>query len=192
MLQWVTDLALKDCFQHFADTNNKNQGDFADEYLDDSNLALPPFQTTYFDYDQTGEPKGMFMKRPRGRPRGSGKTPYSQELFDSIKGVQVGRGYIKCELCHKVIKETSIYTHRQTHLGIKNFGCEYCGKKFIQKGALTTHRRLHTGEKPYTCLRCGRSFTAHSGLLQHKCPNKPKRDRQDNSEPNLDLLNQTM
>lgn len=134
------------------------------------------------------------MKRPRGRPRGSGKTPYSQ-LFDSIKGVQLGSGYIRCELCHKVIKETSIYTHRQTHLGIKNFGCEFCGKKFIQKGALITHRRLHTGEKPYTCLRCDKSFTAHSGLLQHKCPNRPKPNKKDKSkageEEKLDLLNQT-
>ena len=165
-----------------------------EEFLENSDVSLTSFETDY-NYDESGEPEGMFIKRRRGRPRGSGLKQYSQrsitvgslqkrkrgrprgsaltadnqELYESIKGQPVGRGYVRCELCQKIIKETSIYTHRQTHLGIKRFGCEFCGKKFIQKGALMTHRRLHTGERPYTCARCQKSFAAHSGLLQHKC-----------------------
>lgn len=189
-----------------------------DEFLDNSKVGLASYETGY-EYGETGEPEGMFIKRRpgrprgsglkpssqrgdpegifgkrrRGRPRGSGLTPYSQELFESIQGQPVGRGYIRCELCHKIIKETSIYTHRQTHLGIKRFGCEYCGKKFIQKGALMTHRRLHTGEKPYTCSRCRKSFTAHSGLLQHKCPGKQMAVLEsDTTNVKLELLNETV
>ena len=137
--------------------------------MDEANI---PVDSTYLETNDVRQPVGMLIKRPRGRPRGSGKRPFSKQLYESIKGVQVGSGYIQCELCHKVIKETSIYTHRQTHLGIKNFGCEYCDKKFVQKGALITHRRIHTGEKPYSCSYCNRSFAAHSGLLQHKCPKR--------------------
>lgn len=165
-----------------------------EEFLDNSDVGLTSYETGY-KFGETGEPEGMFIKRrpgrpcksglkqcsqrsvpegllekrKRGRPRGSSLDPYNQQLYESIQGQPVGRGYVRCELCQKIIKETSIYTHRQTHLGIKRFGCEFCGKKFIQKGALMTHRRLHTGEKPYTCSRCQKSFAAHSGLLQHKC-----------------------
>lgn len=176
-------LYIKKTFPHFAD---KTASELVDEFLDNSNLVIPPYETGY-EYSETGEPEGMFIKRKRGRPPGSGKTPYSQQLFESIKGLPVGKGYVRCELCQKVIKETSIYTHRQTHLGIKRFECEFCGKKFIQKGALMTHRRLHTGEKPFRCLRCCKSFAAHSGLLQHKCASKRSRDKEDKLELEKDL-----
>lgn len=60
-----------------------------------------------------------------------------------------------------------MFSHKQSHLGIRNYGCEYCGKSFTQKGPLITHKRVHTGEKPYSCGRCGKAFAAHSGLYQH-------------------------
>ena len=183
-----------------------------EEFLDNSDVGKTSFETGY-KFDETGEPEGMFIKRrpgrprqsqrsvpegllekrKRGRPRGSSLTPYNQQLYESIQGQPVGRGYVRCELCQKIIKETSIYTHRQTHLGIKRFGCEFCGKKFIQKGALMTHRRLHTGEKPYTCSRCRKSFAAHSGLLQHKClTNDAAELEKPASDTKLELLNETV
>ena len=121
--------------------------------------------------NDAGVSAGMFVKRRRGRPRGSSRKSIKSELYDAIRYTRVGPGYVNCDLCHKVLKETSVYIHRQTHLGIKKFGCDFCGKKFVQKAALITHRRIHTGEKPYQCPHCQKAFAAHSGLLQHKCPN---------------------
>lgn len=101
----------------------------------------------------------------RGRPRKD-----DPELPPGVvrpMGISIGNGYVRCNVCGKILKATSMFSHKQSHLGIRNYGCEYCGKSFTQKGPLITHKRVHTGEKPYSCMRCGKAFAAHSGLYQH-------------------------
>ncbi|WAR14356.1 ZKSC5-like protein [Mya arenaria] len=102
----------------------------------------------------------------RGRPRKEYENLPPGVIHPT--GISIGNGYVKCNICGKILKGTSMFTHKQAHLGIRNYSCNYCGKSFTQKGPLITHERVHTGEKPYSCNMCGKSFSAHSGLYQHR------------------------
>lgn len=106
------------------------------------------------------------LVRRRGRPRKDLDEALPPGVVRPM-GISIGNGYVKCNICGKILKATSMFSHKQSHLGIRNYGCEYCGKSFTQKGPLITHKRVHTGEKPYSCPRCGKAFAAHSGLYQH-------------------------
>jgi len=57
-----------------------------------------------------------------------------------------------------------------THLRIRSFACEKCGKKFTSKQSLKEHFYIHTGEKPFTCVEegCNKSFRQASQLNVHR------------------------
>lgn len=140
-------------------------------YLDPSQKSLSAMPSlsqvpSNNDMEESATPADPFAVRKRGRPK---------KQFDNLPagmvsptGISIGNGYVKCNLCGKILKATSMFTHKQSHLGIRNYSCEYCGKSFTQKGPLITHERVHTGEKPYSCSQCGKAFSAHSGLYQHR------------------------
>ena len=150
-------------------------------YLDPSQTSLPTLatlpttstpgpviqvQNINGGQDQSITSMDPFGVRKRGRPKKELETLPAGMVHPT--GISIGNGYVKCNLCGKILKQTSMFTHKQTHLGIRNYCCNYCGKKFTQKGPLITHERVHTGEKPYTCGQCGKAFSAHSGLYQHR------------------------
>lgn len=59
--------------------------------------------------------------------------------------------------------------HKQTiHLGIKDYACETCEKRFKDAYSLKAHELTHTGIKPYACDLCEKSFTSNSNLEKHK------------------------
>ncbi|QLQ79619.1 hypothetical protein HG537_0C02660 [Torulaspora globosa] len=50
----------------------------------------------------------------------------------------------------------------------KQFGCEYCDRRFKRQEHLKRHiRSLHMGEKPFNCLICGKKFSRSDNLNQH-------------------------
>lgn len=57
-----------------------------------------------------------------------------------------------------------------THLRIRSFACEKCGKKFTSKQSLKEHFYIHTGEKPFTCYEdgCNKDFRQASQLNVHR------------------------
>lgn len=55
-----------------------------------------------------------------------------------------------------------------SHLSIKAFLCEICGKSFASKQNVKEHRFIHTGEKPFRCTGCGRCFRQASQLSSHR------------------------
>jgi len=57
-----------------------------------------------------------------------------------------------------------------SHLSIKAFLCEICGKSFASKQNVKEHRFIHTGEKPFHCgvTGCGRFFRQASQLTSHR------------------------
>ncbi|XP_052283920.1 zinc finger protein with KRAB and SCAN domains 1-like [Dreissena polymorpha] len=134
---------------------------------DQANDGRTPLKTSpsTSDFDQNS-PSYLALPFKRGRPRKEYENLPPGVVHPT--GISIGNGYVKCNICGKVLKGTSMFTHKQAHLGIRNYSCNYCGKSFTQKGPLITHERVHTGEKPYTCGACGKCFSAHSGLYQHK------------------------
>lgn len=78
-------------------------------------------------------------------------------------------GYFQCKKCQRILKTTSgMISHTKLHLGIKNYLCGYCLRKFSGKTARDRHERVHTGVKPYQCDICQRRFRIKSGLTKHK------------------------
>ncbi|CCD23228.1 Com2p NDAI_0B01930 [Naumovozyma dairenensis CBS 421] len=50
----------------------------------------------------------------------------------------------------------------------KQFGCEYCERRFKRQEHLKRHvRSLHIGVKPYTCHICQKNFSRSDNLSQH-------------------------
>ncbi|SCU87751.1 LAMI_0D07338g1_1 [Lachancea mirantina] len=50
----------------------------------------------------------------------------------------------------------------------KQFGCEFCDRRFRRQEHLKRHvRSLHMGEKPYKCEICGKMFSRGDNLNQH-------------------------
>ena len=47
------------------------------------------------------------------------------------------------------------------------FACNYCGKKFSNKGNLNQHEVIHTGITPYQCHVCGRQCRRRGELEKH-------------------------
>ena len=51
----------------------------------------------------------------------------------------------------------------------KPYTCNFCEKRFTQKGNLDAHLKTHTKEKPYPCPhpRCEKKFSFKSSMLSH-------------------------
>jgi uncharacterized Zn-finger protein len=103
----------------------------------------------------------------------------------------------QCPTCDKSFdRERLLRKHQITHLEVKPFLCDKCGKRFSDKDTfkfhkaqhegiqkkhactecdyrfttaqrLTTHMRTHTGEKPFECSHCQKRFSESGNLKNH-------------------------
>lgn len=47
------------------------------------------------------------------------------------------------------------------------FGCEFCDRKYAQKGDLRKHLQTHVGANIYKCKDCDKDFLYHAELVRH-------------------------
>lgn len=101
------------------------------------------------------------------------KTVVESEKFgnglNGVNGGEANSKYFTCHLCGKQYgRVTGLSYHlKHVHEGIKEHGCDVCGRKFAVKPALEDHRRIHTGERPFVCHACGKTFRAKASLYIH-------------------------
>lgn len=79
-------------------------------------------------------------------------------------------GRYKCLFpgCRKKFgRKENIKSHVQTHLGDRQYRCNYCSKCFVRQHDLKRHSKIHSGVKPYPCA-CGNSFARHDALTRHR------------------------
>ncbi|XP_076036373.1 uncharacterized protein LOC143022167 isoform X1 [Oratosquilla oratoria] len=76
--------------------------------------------------------------------------------------------YVECNLCFKVLKESSVKQHQKTHSGEKPYKCDMCNSRFTRKGDVKRHKRLvHKNQKPYKCRKCQKEFSDKKNLKYH-------------------------
>ncbi|KAJ3589824.1 hypothetical protein NHX12_010665 [Muraenolepis orangiensis] len=55
------------------------------------------------------------------------------------------------------------------HSGMKTYGCELCGKRFLDSLRLRMHLLSHSaGEKAIVCDQCGAQFQTQESLEAHR------------------------
>ena len=88
------------------------------------------------------------------------------------------KSMIQCNLCEIWLKGFSTKQHMlRKHNNIeKDFECNFCNKRFIEKGYLRNHvREMHESKYDLQhCKLCDKSFTAPRYLNQHmkRCSKK--------------------
>ncbi|XP_066968502.1 uncharacterized protein [Macrobrachium rosenbergii] len=79
-----------------------------------------------------------------------------------------GDKYIECNMCFKMLKESSMKQHYKTHTGEKPHTCDECDARFTRKGDVERHKRLvHKNQKPFKCRKCKRNFSDRKNLKLH-------------------------
>ena len=73
--------------------------------------------------------------------------------------------------CNKKYKtKFSLRRHYLSHLGIKQFKCTFCLKRFAVAQYLQEHLYTHTGERPFVCTHpgCSKTFRQAGKLSIHR------------------------
>ncbi|GAB7346622.1 hypothetical protein MBLNU459_g1760t1 [Dothideomycetes sp. NU459] len=64
-------------------------------------------------------------------------------------------------------RKENIRSHVQTHLGDRQFKCNFCQKCFVRQHDLKRHAKIHSGDKPHKCP-CGNGFARQDALTRHR------------------------
>ena len=73
-----------------------------------------------------------------------------------------------CDQCPATFaRRSGLWSHKQTHSGVKRYKCLQCNKSFGRAGNLKTHSLIHTGEKSHKCNQCNFSANQTAHLRTH-------------------------
>ncbi|XP_067674559.1 zinc finger protein 595-like [Haliotis asinina] len=70
-----------------------------------------------------------------------------------------------CHICNKTVNH--LQKHLVTHMGLKPFSCEVCGKSFPERYILTKHMKSHSTVRHYECKLCNSAFKRGDNLKRH-------------------------
>ncbi|KAJ8256956.1 hypothetical protein COCON_G00191080 [Conger conger] len=76
----------------------------------------------------------------------------------------------RCGVCGADLPDgEAVEHHRKLHSGMKTYGCELCGKRFLDSLRLRMHLLSHSaGAKPFVCDQCGAQFSKEDALEAHR------------------------
>ncbi|XP_041090995.1 zinc finger and BTB domain-containing protein 16-A [Polyodon spathula] len=76
----------------------------------------------------------------------------------------------RCNVCGAELPDNdAVEQHRKLHSGMKTYGCELCGKRFLDSLRLRMHLLSHSaGAKPFACDQCGAQFSQEDALEAHR------------------------
>ncbi|XP_020649095.3 zinc finger and BTB domain-containing protein 16 [Pogona vitticeps] len=99
-----------------------------------------------------------------------------RELFSKLGELAVGiktesrSGGEQCSVCGAELPDNeTVEQHRNLHSGMKTYGCELCGKRFLDSLRLRMHLLAHSaGAKAFVCDHCGAQFSKEEALETHR------------------------
>lgn len=99
-----------------------------------------------------------------------------RELFSKLGELAVGikaegrSGAEQCSVCGAELPDNeTVEQHRNLHSGMKTYGCELCGKRFLDSLRLRMHLLAHSaGAKAFVCDHCGAQFSKEEALETHR------------------------
>ncbi|KAK3531864.1 hypothetical protein QTP70_032768 [Hemibagrus guttatus] len=76
----------------------------------------------------------------------------------------------RCSVCDmELLDSETAEQHRKLHSDMKTFGCEFCGKHFLDSLRLRMHMLSHSdGPKALVCDQCGAQFSKEDALEAHR------------------------
>ncbi|XP_039619939.1 zinc finger and BTB domain-containing protein 16-A isoform X1 [Polypterus senegalus] len=76
----------------------------------------------------------------------------------------------RCNVCGAELPDNeAVEQHRKLHSGMKTYGCELCGKRFLDSLRLRMHLLSHSaGAKAFVCDQCGAQFSKEDALDSHR------------------------
>ncbi|XP_035291027.1 zinc finger and BTB domain-containing protein 16-A [Anguilla anguilla] len=155
-----------------------------------SSLGMPPGLAMSMDFSAYGAllPQSFIQRE------------FFSKLGELASGIKTdGRGQNeRCNVCGVEMPDNdTVEQHRKLHSGMKTYGCDLCGKHFLdslrlrmhllshsadakaivcdqcgaqfpKEDALEAHRQIHTGsDMAIFCLLCGKRFQTQTALQQH-------------------------
>ncbi|XP_062450547.1 zinc finger and BTB domain-containing protein 16 [Rhea pennata] len=99
-----------------------------------------------------------------------------RELFSKLGELAAGMkaesraGGEPCSVCGAELPDNeAVEQHRKLHSGMKTYGCELCGKRFLDSLRLRMHLLAHSaGAKAFVCDQCGAQFSKEDALETHR------------------------
>jgi stress-induced morphogen len=93
---------------------------------------------------------------------------HKKRLHAEVSGLKSAY-VIACDQCGRKFtdKGRAYRDHLDYHVGIKNYECKYCDKKFATAGSLRDHASQHSGLATHACKLCGKEFKRVQNIRQH-------------------------
>ncbi|XP_043937011.1 zinc finger and BTB domain-containing protein 16 [Protopterus annectens] len=145
---------------------------FPPNHRTESLLTMPPTMTSGFHMQPALAMSMDFSTYGGLLPQGF----IQRELFNKLGELAAGMKSEsrttseRCSVCGAEIPDNeTAEQHRKLHSGIKTFGCELCGKSFLDSLRLRMHLLSHSaGAKAFVCDQCGAQFSKEDALEAHR------------------------